>query len=214
MGLTSSQARHFYDRFGRAQDLQAFYEDRAVGDLLGHGRFDDARAVFELGCGTGRLAARLLQRQLPADARYLGADISATMISLSRARLERFGPRAAIIQADGTRPLPLAAGAMDRFLAVYVLDLLGPRQAAGLIAEAQRLLRPGGLLGVVSLAPGATMPAQLVSRAWAAVWSRAPALTGGCRPITVRPLLDGWRIEHRALISAWALTSEVVVASR
>jgi SAM-dependent methyltransferase len=214
MGLTSSQARHFYDRFGRAQDLQAFYEDRAIGDLLAHGRFDDARAVFELGCGTGRLAARLLHRQLPADARYLGADISATMISLSRARLQRFGPRAAIVQADGTRPLPLAAGAMDRFLAVYVLDLLGPRQAAGLIAQAQQLLRPGGLLGVVSLAPGATMPAQLVSRAWTAVWSRAPALTGGCRPITVQPLLDGWRIEHRALISAWALTSEVVVASR
>jgi SAM-dependent methyltransferase len=214
MGLTSSQARHFYDRFGRAQDLQAFYEDRAAGDLLVHGRFENARAVFELGCGTGRLAARLLQRQLPADARYLGADISATMISLSRARLQRFGPRAAIIQADGTRPLPLAAGAMDRFLAVYVLDLLGPRQAAGLIAQAQRLLRPGGLLGVVSLAPGPAMPARLVSRAWTAVWSRAPALTGGCRPITVQPLLDGWRIEHRALISAWALTSEVVVASR
>ncbi len=47
MGLTSGQARRFYDRFGRAQDLQAFYEDRATGDLLAHGRFDDARAVLE-----------------------------------------------------------------------------------------------------------------------------------------------------------------------
>ena len=39
MGLTSSQARHFYDRFGRAQNLQAFYKDRAAGggEWLGQG---------------------------------------------------------------------------------------------------------------------------------------------------------------------------------
>jgi SAM-dependent methyltransferase len=214
MGLTSRQAKHFYAWFGRAQDLQAFYEDRAAGDLLAHSRFHDARAVFEVGCGTGRLAARLLGRQLPADARYLGADISGTMTTLSMARLRRFSRRAQIIQADGTRPLPLAAGAFDRFLAVYVLDLLGHGEATAIVAEARRLLRPGGLLGVVSLTSGATTPARLVSRAWTAVWSRAPGLTGGCRPITVLPLLDGWHIEHRALISAWALTSEVVVASR
>ncbi len=202
MGLTSSQARHFYDWFGRAQDLQAFYEDRATGDLLAHGRFDNARAVFEFGCGTGRLAAHLLNRQLPTDTRYLGADISGTMTSLSRARLRRFGRRAAIIQADATQPLPVAAGTFDRFLAVYVLDLLGPGEATAIVAEARRLLRPGGLLAVASLTPGATRPAL------------PPGLTGGCRPITVLPLLDRWHIEHRALISAWALTSEIVVASK
>jgi hypothetical protein len=32
--------------------------------------------------------------------------------------------------------------------------------------------------------------------------------------ITVQPLLDGWHIQHRVLVTAWALTSEVVVASR
>lgn len=213
MELTSGQARRFYDGFGRAQDLQTFYEDRAASDLLAHSRLEDARAVLELGCGTGRLATRLLGRHLPAGARYLGADISGTMTALARARLGRFGRRAAIIQADGTRQLPLAAGAFDRFLAVYVLDLLGPAESAALVAEARRLLRPGGLLGIISLTHGATAPARLVSRAWTAVWSLAPALTGGCRPVTVLPLLDGWRVEHRALVTAWALTSEVVIAS-
>ncbi|MGE5285891.1 MAG: class I SAM-dependent methyltransferase [Micromonosporaceae bacterium] len=214
MELTSSQARHFYDWFGRAQDLQAFYEDRAIGDLLAHGRFDDALGVFELGCGTGRLAARLLDRQLPTSARYLGADLSGTMTSLSMARLRRFGHRAAIIQADGTQSLPVATGTFDRFLAVYVLDLLGPSEAQAMVAEAGRLLQGGGLLGIVSLASGTTTPTWLVSRAWTALWSRAPALTGGCRPITVLPLLDGWHIEHHTQVSAWALTSEIVIACR
>ena len=146
MGLTSRQARHFYDWFGRAQDLQAFYEDRATGDLLAHGRFDEARAVVEFGCGTGRLAAHLLDRQLPADARYLGADLSTTMTSLARTRLRRFGHRAAIIQADGTQPLPVATGTFDRFLAVYVLDLLGPSEAQAMVAEAAAAAarRPAG----------------------------------------------------------------------
>lgn len=214
MALTSAQARRFYDRLGRGQDLQAFYEDRAVGELLARGRLDQARAVFEFGCGTGRLAARLLGQHLPAGARYLGADISDTMTSLTKARLRPFGTRAAIIQADGTRPLPLTNGAFDRFLTIYVLDLLGAAEATAIIAEARRLLQPGGLLEAVSLTHGATAPARLVSRAWTATWSRAPVLTGGCRPVSVLPLLDGWHIEHHALASAWALTSEVVVARR
>ena len=214
MVLTPSQAKRFYDRFGRAQDLQAFYEDHAVSEMLAHGRLDEARAIFEFGCGTGRLADRLLGRTLPADARYLGADISCTMTSLSRARLIRFSHRAAIIQADGTRPLPIASASFDRFLAIYVLDLLGPPETEALITEARRLLRPGGLLEIVSLTPGATAPSRLTSWAWTALWSRAPGLLGGCRPVSILPLPDGWQVQHRALITAWALTSEVVIARR
>jgi SAM-dependent methyltransferase len=214
VGLTSGQAGRFYDRFGRAQDLQAFYEDRATADLLAHGGFDDARAVLEAGCGTGRLAARLLDGTLPADARYLGADIGSTMTALARARLRPFGGRAQVIRADGTRPLPVADGLFDRFVAVYLLDLLAPGDAAVMLAEARRILRPGGLLCTASLTPGVTPATRLVSAAWMAAWSRAPWLTGGCRPVIVAPLLDGWHIEHRAQVSAWALTSEIVIASR
>lgn len=158
MGLTSSQARCFYDRFGRAQDLQAFYEDPAAGELLARARLGQAQTVFELGCGTGRMAARLLRGQLPAGARYLGADISSTMTSLASARLRHFGRCAEIIRADATRPLPLASATFDRFLAIYVLDLLSPGDAAAVTAEARRLLRPGGLLGIVSLTADGPCP--------------------------------------------------------
>ena len=169
--------------------------------------------MFELGCGTGRLAENLLARHLPADARYLGADISDTMVTLSQARLRRFGGRAHVLRADGTVPLPVASGGFDRFLAVYVFDLLGPGDAGAVIAQARRLLRPGGLLCAVSLAPGQAPAARLVSQTWTGIWSRAPGLVGGCRPIRLEPLLDGWHITHRALVTAWALTSEVIVAA-
>jgi tRNA G46 methylase TrmB len=57
VALSPEQARRIYDRIGRAQDWQRFYEDAATAELAAHASFGDARAVFELGCGTGRFAA-------------------------------------------------------------------------------------------------------------------------------------------------------------
>ena len=58
--LTTEQAAAVYDRIGRWQDTQAFYEYRAVEDLVRSGDFEQARSVVEVGCGTGALAERLL----------------------------------------------------------------------------------------------------------------------------------------------------------
>ena len=67
--LTSEQARRVYDRIGRGQDWQRFYEDAATGDLVARAGFDAARSVVELGCGTGRFEAGILARHFPEDAR-------------------------------------------------------------------------------------------------------------------------------------------------
>jgi hypothetical protein len=49
---------------------------------------------------------------------------------------------------------------------IFVLAIgFGASQTGVVIAEAQRLLRPGGLPGIVSLTSGTTAPTRLVSRA-------------------------------------------------
>ena len=212
MGLSRSQAKRFYDRLGRGQDLQAFYEDPAVSDLVAHSSFETAHSVFELGCGTGRLADKLLDHSLPADAVYLGVDISDTMVNLSRARLQRFGSRAQVVRVDGSAPLPGADATFDRIVCVYVFDLLDPTDSVAMLDEAHRLLGPNGCLCAVSLAPGRTRPTRLVSSTWTTIWSRVPAVVGGCRPIDLQQLLHGWHIEYGAQISAWGLTSDIVIA--
>jgi len=58
-----------------------------------------------------------------------------------------------VIRADLTRPLPAAGGTFDRFVAVYLLDLLAPDHAAIMLAEARRVLAHGGLLCTASLTP-------------------------------------------------------------
>lgn len=210
------EARAVYDRIGALQDTQRFYEDRALAVLVAHGRFDQARAVFELGCGTGRLAERLLARAAPPGCRYVGVDISATMVRLATARLGRWAPRAQVRPTDGALPLPEPDGSFDRFVSTYVLDLLSEGDIHAVLADAHRLLEPGGRLCVVSLTEGDRPLTRLVSRLWRAIHAASPKLLGGCRPIRLLDFLPAsrWRLEHHEIVSAFGISSEVVVAAR
>jgi len=217
MPLGPEQARRVYDRIGRVQDTQAFYEDAALQRLTVLGSFDRAHTVFELGCGTGRHAASLLGERLPPDARYLGVDVSPKMVALARTRLREWAPRAEVALLDPPAlALPGADGGYDRFVATYVFDLLPESDAAALLAEAHRLLAPGGLLCVVSLTHGTTRAGRLVSGAWEAVSGRWPALLGGCRPIAFAAGLAPaeWQLDHREVVTSWGVPSEVAVAVR
>ncbi len=97
-----------------------------------------------------------------------------------------------------------------------MLDLLSPTDAAAFVREARRVLRPGGLLALASLAPGRTAPARLVTALWQALWRLNPALLGGCRPLTLGALLDPeeWSLRAGFTVTDWFLSSEVLVAQR
>jgi trans-aconitate methyltransferase len=70
---------------------------------------DGDELVVDVGCGTGRLTAHLLER-LPAG-RVIGADLSRNMVTAAREYLApRFGPRIHVVQCDATA-LPMAARA-------------------------------------------------------------------------------------------------------
>jgi ubiquinone/menaquinone biosynthesis C-methylase UbiE len=212
--LTHDQARAFYDRFGRGQDWQRFYEGRPVRALLEHGRFESASRVVEMGCGTGRFAQQLLQDELPVEATYLALDSSSTMVGLTRERLGAFGGRVEVRQTDGSMCLEVPSGSCDRFVANYVLDLLSSEDSHELLAEARRILRPAGLLCVVSLTHGFTFVSRLIEGLWARVHRWRPEAVGGCRPIALASLLDAadWRPAYRERFSSLGVASEVLVA--
>jgi ubiquinone/menaquinone biosynthesis C-methylase UbiE len=216
VALSPEQARRIYDRIGRAQDWQRFYEDAATAELVAHARFGDARAVFELGCGTGRFAAGLLAEHLPPAATYVGVDVSPRMVTLASERLAPWRDRATVTTADGTDRVPLPDGSVDRFVSNYVFDLLSPEAARAALDEAHRVLEPSGLLCATGLTPAEGGVARFVSRAWKEVWMRRPTLVGGCRPIRLADALDPprWDVRHRCEVAAWGIASEAVVARR
>ncbi len=215
--LDAASARRVYDRVGRWQDTQRFYEDAATARLRRSANLPEARAVFELGCGTGRFAAELLAAELPDSARYLGVDVSPEMVRVASSRLAPWASRAeARLLEPPALTLPGADGSFDRFVATYVFDLLSPANARALIDEAHRMLAPGGLLALVSLTNGTTPRSKLVAGCWGAVARRWPGLVGGCRPIELCDLLEPapWRVIERDVVTSWGVPSEVVVAAR
>lgn len=212
--LSHSEARRFYDRLGARLDTQAFYEAAPLRDLAAHLDLPDCRSLAEFGCGTGRLAAELLETQLSPEATYLGLDVSAVMVSLAKARLRRFGARAEVRQTEGSLRIDAADRSFDRLVSTYVLDLLADADIAALLAEAHRVLAPDGLLGLVSLTNGPTPFSRLVAAAWCGLHRLSPRLVGGCRPIAVAAHLANadWRLLYRNVVVAFGIPSEIVVA--
>ena len=214
--ITPEQARRFYDRIGRGQDARPLSERRALDALAAQADFARASSVLEFGCGTGRFAARLLREQLPGGATYLGLDVSPHMTALAGAAVAPWADRARVELTDGRVSFPVPDASCDRVVSTYVLDLLSPADGAAFVAEARRVLRPGGMLALASLAPGRTPPARLVTRLWQALWSLNPALLGGCRPLRLGALLDAdeWIVLASFPVTDWFLSSDVLVARR
>jgi ubiquinone/menaquinone biosynthesis C-methylase UbiE len=216
MVLTRSQAQAFYDRFGEKQDAQSFYEDAALADLIAHGAFEQAQRVFELGCGTGRFASRLLATHLSTSASYLGIDLSRTMINIAERRLTAYAERAKVIQTDGSPCFPLADHSVDRVVSTYVLDLLSEADIRQAISEARRVLVPGGKLCLASLTDGVTISSRIVCALWSQAFRLHAPLVGGCRPIRLDPLIDrrNWSIDYRNVVTQFEVPSEVLIVRR
>ena len=95
-----------------------------------------ARTVVDAACGTGIVTVRLAA----GGRTVLGVDKSAGMAAVAARRLP-----GRIAVGDATR-LPLASGSADAVTMVWLLHLLSWEASARAIAEAARVLRPGGVL--------------------------------------------------------------------
>lgn len=102
---------------------------------------------LDIGTGTGRVLEVMAAH---AD-RCVGVDMSREMLAVARANLDRADVRNAHVRQGDMYTLPFPA---DSFDAVAVHQVLHYAEDPGaVIAEAARVLRPGGRLAVADLAP-------------------------------------------------------------
>lgn len=102
--------------------------------------------LLDIGTGTGQL----LELLAPRMSAGIGVDASRAMLALARARLSRPGlTHCSVRQADMYR-LPMADGEFDHVILQMVLHYAEDPESV--LAEAARVLRPGGRLVVVDLA--------------------------------------------------------------
>ncbi|MEY9861905.1 SAM-dependent methyltransferase [Catenulispora sp. GAS73] len=113
--------------------------DAAITTLLGTAPEGTGPACLEIGCGTGAHAATV--RALGWTP--VGVDLSSGMLAYAAGRLP-------VARADAEH-LPIGTGALDAVIAVMVhTDMPG---YARVVAEAARILRPGGRFVHVGVHP-------------------------------------------------------------
>jgi len=114
--------------------IAAALADRPLGTLL------------DIGTGTGRMIELLG----PDAVQALGVDRSSEMLRVARVKLDKAGIVDASLRQADMYALPLAASSADSIIIHQVLHYAHTPAAA--IAEAARVLRPGGRLLVVDFA--------------------------------------------------------------
>jgi malonyl-CoA O-methyltransferase len=134
-----------YDRWAPAYDgadnPMVFVARHALGAMAPALR---GRSVVEFGCGTGQNLSLLRAR---GAGPLCGFDLSAGMLAAARAR----DPSLRLWRQDMAQPVPLADASADAVLFSLTLEhVADPRPP---LAEARRLLRPGGRVLVLEIHP-------------------------------------------------------------
>jgi ubiquinone/menaquinone biosynthesis C-methylase UbiE len=133
-GLTS-----LYDPIVALTMRERTFRSRLVAQIAA----DEPSAVLEIGCGTGSLTT-LIAQALPA-ASITGLDPDPEVLARARAK----DPANRVDWRQGTAvELPLPDQSVDRVVASLVLHHLTTLEKHQALAEAHRVLRPGGRLHI------------------------------------------------------------------
>lgn len=199
------QARANYDRMARWYDLFAGGEARFTRAGL---RLLDVRAgeaVLEIGFGTGH-ALLALARAAGTAGLAAGVELSPGMIAVARAREPKLHDH--MVNGDALR-LPFGAACFDALLLSFTLELFPEREIPVVLGECRRVLRPGGRLGVVSMARSGSLACRLYG--WA--HRRWPGVLD-CRPIDLVEWLRRarYRLERVERRTMWGLPVEIALA--
>ncbi|HOA22724.1 MAG: methyltransferase domain-containing protein [Aggregatilineales bacterium] len=132
-------ARRYDDIKQYDDDMEAVFLGRPLADML---RPVPGALVLDIATGTGRLPLALFEQ--PAfRGRVIGVDASRSMLEIAAQKLRGNEHRLMLLWRDASS-LPFADGAFD---AVTVLEMLEfTPDPATQLAEAVRVLRPGGIL--------------------------------------------------------------------
>ncbi|HEX4693216.1 metalloregulator ArsR/SmtB family transcription factor [Sphingomonas sp.] len=118
--------------------------EAAMAEVLGEGGVE---RLVDIGTGTGRMIELFGGQATHA----LGVDRSSEMLRLARAKLSERGLDHAELRQADLYALPLDSGAADLAILHHVLHFAQTPDAA--IAEAARVLGPGGRLLIADFAP-------------------------------------------------------------
>ena len=113
-------------------------------------RRSDASAPrhLDIACGTGRFLGQL--HETVPDVRLYGLDLSPSYLEHAREQLAHIADLALV--AENAEAMPFADGTFDTVSSVFLFHELPSDARRNVLAEAFRVLRPGGLLAILDSA--------------------------------------------------------------
>ncbi len=145
------------DREEAAEMARLLERDRlfieAIGGLFPEchpGTLQQEQRVLDLACGPGSWLVQVAVNH--PDWELIGIDPSPSMIDYARTQAQvQHLDLVSFLVMDGRAPLPFPANSFDLITGRQLVSLLDQEHWPKLLAECQRLLRPGGLLWLTEL---------------------------------------------------------------
>ena len=106
-------------------------------------RLEPGMRVLDVGCGTGSISVGMAQAVAPGE--VYGIDIEESQVNLARAVASRHRQENVVFQAADATSLPFEGCFFDVVHCHDILMHIPDTQAT--LAEAKRVLKPGGILG-------------------------------------------------------------------
>jgi len=197
-----TQTAPIYDIWGRLT------ETRARQKALAFANIHNGESILEVAVGTGLTFLEILKANPKGE--NIGLDLTPAMLAKAQTRAARSGIHNFQLAIGDAYALDFPNHSFDLLMNNYMFDLLPEKDFIHVLAEFQRVLKPGGRMVLVNMAKAERWQHNF----WETVYRTKPSLLGGCRGVQlVKPLKQqGFKQIQREYISQLGFPSEVILA--
>jgi len=208
--------KSFYDRISHSYDLLADSNEHVAREkgLTALG-ITEGEKVLEIGYGTGHSLVSLA-KAVGATGEVFGVDISDGMQKVSEKRVTDAGVADRVkLSVAITPPLPFEDHTFDAVSMSFTLELFPLDTIPTVLEEIKRVLKPGGRLGVVSMAlPKAGAKDSLLEKTYKWMHQHFPHIVD-CQPIDATAFLKnaGFAIKEDYNLDIWTMPVAILVGT-
>ncbi|MFK7846420.1 MAG: class I SAM-dependent methyltransferase [Rhodothermales bacterium] len=186
--------------------LAVLVEAKARSRGLEMAEIKEGEQILEVAVGTGLSFKHIIRQN--GTGFNTGVDLTPAMLNKAKKRAARSGQRNYSLLAGDAYALQFPDNTFDLVMNSYMFDLLPVTDFVPVLSEFKRVLKPGGRLVQINMAPGKAWYNFL----WEGLYRLHPALLGGCRGVEMERYYKeaGFDKIEREYISQRTFPSEVI----
>lgn len=207
----------FYDRISGAYDFIADSSEHQAREMGQNGlQLQPGDRVLEIGFGTGNSLIDLARLVGPTG-QVIGVDISPGMQKVAEAKIAKTDVADRIqLHIGDARNLDFEPGSFDAAFMSFTLELFNEPDIPLVLAEMLKALKPGGKIGVVSMATVKTGDkASVLEKTYIWMHQHFPHIVD-CQPIDVVSLVAdaGFAIDQELDMEIWSMPVRAAIGTK